>query len=158
MKFGNQVGQVTVNGDSANAISVPALPNGGWVNLTDIITTNQSGTFSSVEATRLGGGGDLAYLAIVEVNGEKLIDPSAVDTVTDTPMCNFAVLGDAVNGNLGGALNTNNGTTSVLPVEGKIYAECTINTPNDQHKFGLKTTVNLTYKCIMVTTTQVEMS
>ena len=51
-----------------------------------------------------------------------------LDTVTDTPLMNYAVLQNATNGNLSATSKTNNGTTSTLAVVGKVYAECMANT------------------------------
>ena len=63
----------------------------------------------------------------IKLNGELLIDPSYLDTVTDTPLMNYAVLDSAANGNLvlnQGVVSNKNGTLSI-PATGRVYFEYT---------------------------------
>ena len=72
-------------------------------------------------------------LAAIKINGEFLIDANIQDTVTDTPMRNYAVLSTdssslLSNGNLefAGADPNYNAGTAISGSPGKYYAEMTV--------------------------------
>ena len=65
----------------------------------------------------------------IKLNGELLVDPSYLDTVTDTPVMNYAVLNQGLNGNLVSALDGiashRAGSSSISFTTGKKYFEFT---------------------------------
>ena len=97
----------------------------------DLVITIASGSNSTITG-----------LSAIEVNGVHLVDPSYLDTVTDTPLMNYAVLESGSNGNL-----TFDQTASAWAREGstvsargkKVYAETIVQkiTAADRVSFGL---------------------
>ena len=74
----------------------------------------------------------------LEIDGTPLTDANQQDTVTDTPMMNYAVLASGVNGNLATTANTQAGTTSTLSVTGKVYAEVVPTLPSSEITVSIK--------------------
>ena len=74
----------------------------------------------------------------LEIDGTPLTDANQQDTVTDTPMMNYAVLASGVNGNLATTANTQAGTTSTLSVTGKVYAEAVATLPSSEITVSIK--------------------
>ena len=74
-------------------------------------------------------------VAAIEVDGKLLIDANIQDTVTDTPMRNYAVGKSGENGNL---VCADSGTVATVPISsGKYYFEVTAgaNTPDGSNVF-----------------------
>ena len=59
----------------------------------------------------------------IKLNGELLIDPSYLDTVTDTPLMNYAVLNEGTNGNLVGDISTTGSLTYIGETGTNYYYE-----------------------------------
>ena len=127
----NAVGVVNFNTDEPDRVTVNFNKTGSLDHT--LIASNSS--ITSLKSVEMGSGnGETMGISKIVVDGQELIDPSAVDTVTDTPMCDFAVLDpstlidggvtDLSNGNLvasqGG--NGNKKAAGTIGVSsGKIY-------------------------------------
>ena len=116
--FGGQL--VTNVGGGGDADVTSTLVDIG--NDISVYTNTTPNTLTSVKYNSSGSN----YMALVgiEINGEMLIDPLAVDTVLDTPMKNYAVMESGTNGNL--QLNGTPGfINSTFNPSGTIYFELT---------------------------------
>ena len=94
-------------------------------------------TFDKLTISSLAAGNSLILFA-VEVNGQILIDANIQDTVVDTPIKNYAVLGTGTNGNLvANNIATNVLTTSPATVpfvsENKYYMEFIVTSGTKSH-------------------------
>ena len=124
----NTNGTVSINGSDVTSQLPNGASDGQWVTITG---------FSTLTSVAVGRTNSTTYSSLyaVEVDGVKLINPSAVDQVLDTPMKNYAVLDSSnkganvslSNGGLAYSSSARGSVLSTIPFSsgGKHYYEYT---------------------------------
>ena len=128
---------LAINSSTVEINGVTYQDEDGWVTLAQ-------NALISIVSTQTAG--DAAYVYAIKLDGKLLVDSNRLDSVTDTPLKNYAVLRDlARNGNLD--IQTTNGTygttTSTLGMtSGKYYWEVLVTNDDGSIEVGISSEPN----------------